>query len=180
MTECTKRAYGSEVQALELFETFNEWRQFEDVPATSKHMFSRQLGATLLRSLRVMSNEVRLKTIRSFCGSGSGRGFWVPLADAYSDQLDRLFAEAERIGLPTKEGSMTLVGPKGYEVGFWLKEGKEPRALWGWGLDPNARRLDGHWYLLCTPDAYGMEPREEMAGAISELEEIAAAERHLY
>jgi hypothetical protein len=44
MTECTKQAYGSEIQARELFDTFTEWCRFEDVPSSSKHMFSRQLA----------------------------------------------------------------------------------------------------------------------------------------
>jgi hypothetical protein len=129
-----------------------------------------------------MSNAAKLKTIRGFNGTRY-RAFWVTFDDAHNDQLDRLFAEAEEIGLPTEEGKTTYVGPTiegGIEVGFWLEGGSEPRALW-WPLPSyNARRLDGHWYLLCTPDDdWGREPEEELADAISILDEIAAVEQQL-
>jgi hypothetical protein len=114
------------------------------------------------------------KTIRSFCGPDSGRGCWAPLPNQANELLDQLFAEAEQKGLPTVEGAARLVG----SVGFWLNENGEPRAVWGWGLDPNARRLDGCWYILLSPDdGRGLTPEVELQCAISDLVEGAAIRR---
>jgi hypothetical protein len=127
-------------------------------------------------------NAAKLRTIRTIDGTRY-RKYWVPLEDAYSDQLDRLFAEAERIGLPTEEIQVTKVGPTidgGADVAFWFENGKEPRALWWLGPTYDARRFDGHWYLSCTPDDdWGREPEVEMADAIMILDEIAAFEQQL-